>query len=523
MMGLTPGMILLVAALALWVVHWWRPSFAYAWLLAAGAGLLAWLLTLILWILLPVAPTSLTWPLQTATATMAFVWDSFSRAFTLALTSLALAALLVDVSRAPLRDWWAWSAILVYAAGALVAVQAASLFALLVALTALDLVDLASGLLRASLPDTGQRAIIGFGLRTLGTGFVLLASVLGGVGLAQSTAGNPSLVTLLFYVGTLLRLGLYPTRVFSPGSPSSSRAMNAITGLALAAGGLALLGRTSGVAAVLPDQGVLALALAVPGLLGSLAWLTAEDDLAMLPAWILGSGSLALAAHMRGQFDASLAWGMASLLTAGVLTLAYQRTGLARFFIIIGLWGASGLPFSPTYTTASTFAAPIQPAFFLFILTHALLLAGYGRHMLRPGLPTGSTERWERLIYPLGLAILPLAAVLVGWLPWPGSEALVGNPLWPGPVALAVGLLFWLGARDGRVMDSLRAGNGAVRAFLMPVVQAARALLWLIGRGLAFLEFVLEGEGGVLWALLFLTLLLSLLTQIDLTAFLNGS
>jgi hypothetical protein len=153
-----------------------------------------------------------------------------------------------------------------------------------------------------------------------------------------------------------------------------------------------------------------------------------------------------------------------------------------------------------------------------FLIAQVLLIAGYLQHALREERPLERVERWVWLIYPLGLAFLPLSHYFIGFQGW--QEAVRQNPgqfsfsrLLPGLVVLGLFALSMFWSQQGpRLSWSLTSRLASFFSF-----QWLYRLLWdvfrLTGRFVSFLSAVLEGEGGILWALLLITLLMAILFQ----------
>jgi hypothetical protein len=118
------------------------------------------------------------------------------------------------------------------------------------------------------------------------------------------------------------------------------------------------------------------------------------------------------------------------------------------------------------------------------------------------------------VLYPLGLAFLPGAHFYSAYWTSPGDKnwpELAAS--WPGLVAvLLVGLLVYLSYRGFSFPFKLQGRLGRDRP-LQWLVPLARSLFHAIGRLIAVLNLVFEGEGGFLWTLLLLTLLVSYLIQ----------
>jgi hypothetical protein len=132
-------------------------------------------------------------------------------------------------------------------------------------------------------------------------------------------------------------------------------------------------------------------------------------------------------------------------------------------------------------------------------------------------------ERWIQAMYPAGLAVLVLAWIFTGLLGWPGS---LGPGLWwAGPASLVISALFWLiitlwqrrTTQDdaiSRWYSSATHTAGSILTSLFSLNWLYR-LLWAVYRrvqqAIQVLTEILEGDGGVLWTLVLLALLISLL------------
>ena len=134
-----------------------------------------------------------------------------------------------------------------------------------------------------------------------------------------------------------------------------------------------------------------------------------------------------------------------------------------------------------------------------------------------------SLPRWAQSAYPLGLLILVAMILLLGLWGWPGALQ-VGS--WP--VGVVVGLLsvtalaiWW---RIGQPGGTLRGQLASVSAQplrvsrLAGMVELFASFLWGLYRSLRrlvdFFSDLLEGDGGLLWTVLVLVLLLLWFQQI---------
>jgi hypothetical protein len=212
-------------------------------------------------------------------------------------------------------------------------------------------------------------------------------------------------------------------------------------------------------------------------------------------------------------------WGVALILAGGALFLAsIPHKILNRVLLVVGLWGMSALPFSPSARGWESSAETSWAAFLMWpalLLAQAMLAAGFIRHVTRS---TTSTEldperAWARNVYPIGIG-LPLASLLLlGLFGWDGARALGSLPASPVAAALTLALL-WLTPRL-RWLNPVRAHWIRPQEDSPSRLDAFYNFLWNIYRSIGRLTqsvtAALEGDGGILWALLFLVLFISLL------------
>jgi hypothetical protein len=251
-----------------------------------------------------------------------------------------------------------------------------------------------------------------------------------------------------------------------------------------------------------------------------------------MPYYLLGYSALALAGAARGLPYAGMAWGLAGMLTGGLLALLGPRTRGPAVPLLAGGLFAAGLPFTPTWPGVDLFAWPFPPTLILFLAGLGLLLAGFLRHALRRSPPPPTAERWVWLIYPLGLGVLPAAHAAIAFVLRPGTAD--GLRQQPGTLAsglslVAVGVAIFTAAlvQRRRPASQRRSAAGRFPAAmsgerLRPALEwawmyrAGWSLYMWLGRTAARLTWALEGRAGLLWALLALMLLLSLLAQMGL-------
>jgi hypothetical protein len=154
-----------------------------------------------------------------------------------------------------------------------------------------------------------------------------------------------------------------------------------------------------------------------------------------------------------------------------------------------------------------------------------LLLWGYLRRAFVPHDELYRMERWVHTVYPAGLLLLVISQWFIALMTW--RESLM-PPGWWAPlivvlVGLAVGALVYARRAD-LTFESLRArwvmvfarraGNFLAELFRLNWLY--RTLGWIYAGVQWFVQLltaIFEGDGGVLWALVMLAVLISVLTS----------
>ncbi len=211
------------------------------------------------------------------------------------------------------------------------------------------------------------------------------------------------------------------------------------------------------------------------------------------------------------------------VLSGGVLFLYSARARFSFVLPILAALAVSGLPFTPTASGWSGLLGEVFTFFDLtIILVVALLIVGLLRHATRAGDPLKDMQGWIRVAYPLGLLLLSGSGwliVLVGREDtftvgrWPASATAVLMSLIVSAIVLRRNRLFELEQRIGWLDAILRATGRWLAWFfgLRWLYGLLQDFMGLLRRAVESFSLILEGEGGVLWALVLLALLLTLL------------
>jgi hypothetical protein len=513
MLILLPCFLLAVTALALVNLRLFQPTARYGWLAASGGATLAWF-GVFLW--LGSLPSDLilpAWsPPEIFTSPILFRADSISFPLALCIATLTVSTILTAAAHPARGNLGSWAGSLALGAVGILAVTADNPLTLLLVWAALDLTELATQLGSVKGAANNEKVVISFSTRTLGTGALLWAGLLS---LADGSAFDfqtlPAGTGAFLALAAGLRLGVLPLHL--PYAPESElrRGFGTSFRLISAASSLVVLGR---VPVGNPSAGLtqILMILAVgAGLYAGWMWLRAPDELSGRPYWVIGLAALSVLSALSGNPLGAIAWGCALILCGAALFLASEQNGRLDRITLVGAWSLSSLPFS---LTASVWLQPLGWIAPLVIAAQALLTAGYVRHALRPvgraapELQTGLAGA----IYPSGILLLVFLQLFLGGIGWEGARQ-IGAWLHALIASLVTLSLLWA-SRRFRVFNPVRAHWVASAGTRLNSVYQ---WLWSLYRGLAGISAAvtrtLEGEGGILWTLLFLALFVSLIAQ----------
>ncbi len=417
--------------------------------------------------------------------------------------------------------WLTWALILVIASLGLLAVTAGNLLTLMLAWAALDFIELAILVGQLSESRTRERIIVAFAARISGLCIVLVAGVMlwaKGASLTFDAITVPVSTVLVLAAG--LRLGVLPLHLPYPRGLPIGRNLATVLHLVPTMAGYILLVRVADIGVITAIAPYLMGFTILAGLYAAASWLRAKDEIDGRLFWLLGSSTLVIASAILHLPTACLVWSLASLLSGGLIFSLSIRHKKLFPLVLLAIFNVSSLPFSPTWQgTAlyqpSTSSGISQPLFILFsftlLLIQALLLAGFIRHIskgivLAAAAPPEHVERWVWFLYPFGLVSILVTQLLIGWWLFPDFTQVPLSSWLIGPVVIILsGLIIYFTWRFPQSVHptfdpGLRSAWDRLFSF-----DWLYSLLWrlfrAVSRIMALVSTILEGEGGLLWAL----------------------
>ena len=514
---ITAIFVLLLAPFIMLVMRLLRARIGYLWLTALMGVLAAEVLVLFSKSAIPqtsVIPALGSRELISFSPTL--LLDEISWVYGLAIVTLILAILLTVAVRRQALSWRAWASSLTMAACGLFAITANDPLTLLLAWSALDLVELLILIIVVEQHEIHTQGITAFAARLAGSALMLIAELQARTnGESFTLISIPTNISPIVLVAAAMRLGVLPLHVPFFEEPAIRRGLGTSLRLIPAAASLVIVTRTADAGVPekwlnLPMQNLLFALVGISALYGAFRWATATDELAGRPFWILGLASFSVAEAIQGRPTASLAWSLACILSGGLIFLFSARNRFLLPLPIIGLLGLTAVPFSPTSTVVLSLTSPAGALVILFWLAHGLLLYGYAHFPMRTIDTPDSSHRGFQVVYVLGLALLATTHWGIGW-----TQGVRFKPDWWWsliPIGIAATIGIW--NRKGTHIPQNIIFLGA-RVFSLSWLYRLFAMLY---RGLGFtierISRVLEGDGGLLWTVILIILFTSWLLTI---------
>jgi hypothetical protein len=522
MLVIAPVIILFMSAAVITLMQRSRPGFGYSWLLAVSVALLVWFFMLAMrWVELE--PVSLAvWQIGSSRAgNLRFRLDPQSWPYAFSLVSILVAVMLSAPARLQMQTSpSAWAGSLAVTAAGVLSVISDNPLTVALTWTGVDLIEVMLMLGSPAGRRLSLRTVAAFAGRVTGTMLIVWAMALSrsqGVSLISLEFVSPQVgLTLLLAAG--LRLGVLPLYLPYSRELPMRRGLGTVLRFVSPAASLALLNHLPDL--VIPYQWAVFLSglTALAALYGAGMFLASRNELDGRPYWLIALASFAIACVVRGRSSPSLAWGTAMLLSGSLLFLHSFRYRFFFLLPLVGFIGLTGVPFTPSaFGWPGLVVFPFNLLDMIFIASHVLILLGYLRHTLRPETAAEITDRWVWVVYPVGMLLIVAAQWLIGVDGWP--TAVSGDAWWAGLVSLGGAALLaaiFRGPFAGRPRGWMqvvrdRLGGPLGRVFRLDwAYQVIFGIYGMLERVVRLVVLVVDGDGGVLWLLLVLAILLSL-------------
>lgn len=524
---LVPVFLLIFSSLGIIILQRVRPSVGYAWLWATLASFfVVGFIVFLRWRLPQELTINQGGPFGSSALILSFLLDHVSWPYAFSFAVLLVAVLLTDSARLQSDAGpTPWVLSLLITGLGFLAILSGKPITLVLSWTAIDLVELVGVFSTRQGRWLSQPVIIIFAVRVTGTLLVLAAMITGSaLGFDFTLNPIPSELAVYMLMAAGLRLGVLPLNLPFIRDVYTWRGLGNLLRLVGPASSLVVLGRMPEMAVPAGLQPWLLFFLGMAALYGSVMWLAETPALSGRPYWVIALAALAVASVTRGDPQSSVAWGTAMLLSGSVLFLYSAQNRNIMWIPLVAALGVSGLPFTPA---AAGWTGIITPKFdgynLVFMVSVLFLCLGFTRRALAPREELYRMERWIHTVFPVGLLVLILAQWSMLAFRW--RQMLTPGVWWASVpvVGLAV-----LGTILPLLRPSLFTTEGLRASWLVAVLERLGSGLAVILRLNWLYSFfgwiyslvqnlvqliidILEGDGGILWAMVMLAMVISLL------------
>jgi len=527
-----PTGVLLVAALFIFLINRSRSNIGAAWFAAILAGLFVWGWTISLYFRPDVQIVSITETvpgISTEAGTIRFeenayfVLDGISYPYMLAISSLLVILLLtapsfMDPQIAP-RLWLLY--LLIEIIGYL-SVSANNVSFIIYGWVIFDAIDLAAQYIQVR-PERIRRGFLtAIGVRFVGTLMAAASLALSYSELGRNSGNFISLrAGAYLFTACALRIGIIP--ISQPYTEMSASRV-----------GLGTMLRLVSVLTVMPVLSrvplgglrpnlrlILSLASTIASLTGAVGWLLSENSFSGISYAALGICGIVFECALSRAQSVLILWGVSIALTCAPLSLYQIHNRFMNLLVFLVVLCFSGIPYMPNAAGwEGLMSSPNLVQNIVFVLIVMILIAGALIHIFRKGERKFSElEPWMRSVYPIGFIISIGTYVFISTTAFdtpfsmgviPASSAALG-----GGIFLAL-LVKYMPA-SSRTQNAAAWGRAGMTLFWRGM-QNLMDMNWLIGylrwfskifeSFLRMVSTVLENNGGLIWELLILALLI---------------
>lgn len=240
-------------------------------------------------------------------------------------------------------------------------------------------------------------------------------------------------------------------------------------------------------------------------------WFKSSNEITGRPYWVAGIFTLITLSSFVGETAFSPGLGVMLVLSGAFLFLLSARDKKILWLASVCLWGLTAMPFSPA---AGIWVLREGFSWLLLLVilpSQALLVSGFLHHLVRPGERTpASQERWNQIPYVVGIVFLCILIIVLGLWGWAGAARL--GTWWASIIVVGLAGLFLLLASRIKVKPQSGFFLRQERGTRLVVYKVGETAVAWVEKVLHAISSTLEGEGGIIWSILLLVLILSLLT-----------
>lgn len=521
MLVFLPFIILFSSAVVLFGLQAIKLSVRNTWFVCLGVSF-------VLWVMLLVVPIDIykqvnigAWlPFSQIFSQLSFQLDHAGFFVIFCLMTTLIAVIISAVGRLQQTKPSSWIGYMFICSLGILAIIANDPLSLVLAWSILDIFELIININLQKNLKNPQSELLNYGLHILSTLLLLWAFITGsqrGNLVNVITEPNPS--GILVFMAAILRLGIFPINSVDSFDTQNNRGLGTLTGIVAPASGLVLLTRIPINSFIAFHSNVVEIIVLPLMIYSAIRWLCAKDEIQGRRYWMAAWGGFLVICALEGALASLLGWGAVMLMLGSVLFLYSFRANYLVWIPVIGIVCMIGLPFTITQEVWSKLVQKFQFVSILLLIIQSILLIGGLHHIFKKHNRSETIEKLIQLIYGLGLFFPVIGSYFLLWKTR-ASFVLLSN-WWIAffPLGMAVFGTLILVLFKQRISEKI-SRNDQINAFSTRISGffnfhwLSKFFSWffrLVGLFPGFISGILEGEGGILWAILLLALLISLL------------
>jgi hypothetical protein len=497
------------------------------WLVAASSTLVIWASLILFRIFMPSGIFLQKWiPGGISTDVIKLQLSTGSWVFAFLLVSLLCAIIFTETIRLGEDNLLiSWTGSMIITAVGLLAIQSQTFLAVVITWTLIDIVEIGILVRLLSQEKVQNAALVEFSLRVVGSLLIIAAMALtrsGDLTIESSALTGPAF--LLVTLGAFLRLGVLPLHLSFTSSLPIKRGLGTLLRFISPLTVFTFLIQIGAPQQFSIVYKVIFLLSLVTTIYGAVMLFLSKGSITGRPYWMLFTSGLLLILFLRGETESIIALGIIMIVGGGLVFLNSSEFRYKILFFSALFVSLAGFPYSPTMPLwQGLLGSPLEGINFLIILATVTLFAGIYRNLHNVDNAPLVSEKWMRFFYGIGLGILFISPWIT--LVWRFSIVRLVSYWW-APVCclvfitlififnkLKLGSIVFVNLTIRRISSIAKTiGNLIGEVFRFEwLAEILSAIYSIVLRVVQMLITALEGDGCLLWSLLFLVLITSVI------------
>ena len=521
MLEFLPVLILLAAAVTGTLLVLAKRGGGFIWSISFISSLAIWILALVVPVssYKPVLVTN--WlPFSQIFSGFAFSVDLVSTSFIFCVSSILLSFVIASTIHMQKGDW-SRGIILVLFTGAMGVLSLTSLdpYSLVITWTLLDFFTLGSDLWFAKDNRVKQNAVTSFTIKVISSLAIMAGVALsGGKGFNFDLTAIPSQIGLIFLLAIVFRFwGIMYN--FPKGVEDYLFSTQVLIKLISLAAAFSLLSRIP--IGDLSETGRIWILISIilVGFWSTIRVMLSSNLSSAIPYFLTGFGCIQLFCAIGNHSSSTIIWSCLALFIGSLLGVFKKFKSLYSILPSIGLLLAIGLPFTLGGMGLFGLIDPFSAFSILILIVLLGMLVGIVRIVWQMDIVAVHIERPTTIVYMIGIVVLPFSSIILGMK---NSQGLSSNSnLFISGILLIVGVI--ASVVYYRVRNTFHP-QGTASRFIRFVRQGQKMWKWnlagkiirswmrLMDISINIISRILEGDGGFLWTLVLLAVMISVIS-----------